>query len=168
VIFADGLLRRRGVPCVGVSTAWSLVVHILQMRPEDQPAWIADLVRNRDFAHALLAEDMELARDLMRRYIGVVDMFAAVVTNFFSLTTTDHQCITSLGRRSSRVNHSSENANVRNVIMTDPITNRMIMAWQATRDIPAGTELLFDYGADYADRMHGCNDPPHKVPECVL
>ena len=165
-LFADRVLRIGGAPRVGVSTAWPITVHLVQMRPDNWPAWVARLARNRQFASSVLKDNRELplAREIMRRFpnVNVLDVFALVVTNFF-----DNGIITSLGRRSSRVNHSNESANVRNMILSVPNSNDPQLAWVATCDISAGSELLFDYGAEYADRMRAelptrnwaCNQP---------
>lgn len=164
VFVANGLLLLKGVPCPGISQAWPLALHLVRM--PQRPAWFDALDSNLAFARAIISEDKKLIPDVLasqlRSHPDLLDVFARVVTNFFAVMI-DGQCITYVGRLSSRINHSADAPNVCNQTLIDSHGN-MRFVWRATCDISAGSELLFDYGQDYSSHPRfGWTDPTWQM-----
>lgn len=165
ILFIEGGKDVVFAPCVmdvasaavpsNVSSAWPIVTRLMDMPPEGRPAWVDQLARCKPLARSILKEEGEEAmlREMMRRYkdCNVVDLFTSVVSNHFCAEGPTGLSLASLGRRSSRVNHSREHANVYNVIVCDPCNaTEMKLAWVAKCYIAPGSELLLDYGEDHS------------------
>lgn len=134
----------RGRRCEGISTAWSITIHLLQC--DDPPSWLATLHRNHSLTKSQLTDEKDavMLRETMQMHPSknVIDTFSAVVTNHFCVMD-----LSMLGAFSSRINHAAE-PNVATRFMMDE--SGIYVDCIALRKISAGEELVISYPEGYA------------------